>query len=94
MVIEELTLTMAPERIAAYLDADARVWTPFLEGCDGYLGKETWLPADRPDTVVFIIRWASREQWKQITGAEVAGVDARMGEHQPDTLTCRDYTVV
>ncbi len=93
MVIEELTLTMAPERVAAYLEADARTWTPFLAACDGFRGKETWLPEDRPDTIVFIIRWATREQWKRITPEQVAEVDGGMGVPAADTLVCREYVV-
>jgi uncharacterized protein (TIGR03792 family) len=93
-VIEELTLTMPPERVAAYLERDALVWTPFLQSCDGFLGKETWLPDDRPDTVVLIIRWASMEQWKRITPSQVDEVDRAMGELIPDKLACRSYSVV
>ena len=93
-IIEELTLTMQPERVDAYLERDARVWTPFLESCDGFLGKETWLPDDRPGTVVLIIRWASMEQWKRITPDQVDEVDREMGELVPETLECRAYSVV
>lgn len=93
MVIEELTLTMSPELVEPYLDADARVWTPFLESCDGFVGKEIWLPDDRPGTIVFIIRWASRDQWKRITPEQVAEVDARMEAPLPDRLECREYRV-
>lgn len=93
-VIEELTLTIAPERRAAYLDRDAEVWTPYLEGRDGFLGKEAWLPDNQPDTIVFIIRWASMQQWKAITPQDVAEVDKQMGDLVVDSLTCRSYQVV
>ena len=92
-VIEELTLTMPPDRITAYLERDAQVWTRFLQSCDGFLGKETWLPDGRPDTVVLIIRWASMEQWKRITLDQVAEVDRQMGDLLPDTLECRSYSI-
>lgn len=92
-VIEELTLTIAPDRIAQYLRRDAEVWTPFLESCDGFLGKEVWLPDDRPGTVVLIIRWATKAQWKAITPAEVEAIDGQMDELRPDALVCRSYSV-
>lgn len=85
---------MPPERITAYLERDAEVWTPFLESCDGFLGKETWLPDDRPGTVVLIIRWASMDQWKRITPEHVDEVDREMGELLPESLECRSYTIV
>lgn len=93
VVIEELTATMDPELVDDYLAADARVWTPYLESCDGFLGKETWVSTDRPGVIVFVIRWATREQWKRITAEEVAAVDARMGVPLPDQLECREYRV-
>lgn len=93
-VIEELTLTMAPDRVAAYLRRDAEVWTRFLESCDGFLGKETWIPNDRPGTVVLIIRWASMKHWKAITPEQVDAVDGEMGDLLPESLACCSYTVV
>lgn len=93
-VVEELTITIAAERRSAFLARDAEVWTPYLEGCDGFLGKETWLPDDQPDTVVFIIRWASMTQWKAITADHVASVEERMGDLVAETLECRSYSVL
>lgn len=93
-VIEELTLTMPRDRIAAYLRRDAEVWTRFLESCDGFLGKETLIPNDRPGTVVLIIRWASMEHWKAITPEQVETVDRDMGGLLPESLACRSYAVV
>ena len=93
-IIEELTVTLDPSRIDAFLERDAAVWTPYLESRDGFLSKETWRPDDRSDTVIFIIRWASVMQWKSITEAEVAAVDQQMGDLRPDTIECRSHRVV
>lgn len=90
-VIEELTITVEPGMRDDYLRRDAAVWTPYLESCDGFLGKETWLPDDRPDTVVFVIRWASMAKWKSITPEQVAEVDARMGAPAAVSIDCRSY---
>ena len=92
-IIEELTITIEPAKIDAYLARDAEVWTAFLALQSGFEGKEVWLPPDRPGTVVLIIRWASRDHWKAITEAQCAAVDAEMGDLLPDTLECREYEV-
>ena len=92
-VIEELTITVEPSDRAAYLERDAEDWTPYLAERDGFLGKEIWLPDDEPGTIVLIIRWASMEQWKRISPAQVAAVDQQMGALQPLTLACRSYRV-
>ena len=93
MVIEELTLTMPPSRVEAFLARDAEVWTAFLTEQSGFAGKEIWLPVDRPGTVVAIIRWDTMDQWRAITAEQVAAVDAEMGDLVPDSLECRDYEV-
>ena len=93
MVIEELTFTMDPTIVAAYLARDAEVWTAFLAEQPGFVGKEVWLPADRPGTVVLVIRWETRDHWKAITPEQCAAVDACMGELQAESLACREYVV-
>ena len=86
-------MTMPVERMAAFLRRDAEVWTPFLTRCDGFLGKEVWLPDDRPGTVVLVIRWASMEQWKAIPPEQLEAVDAAMGALAPDRLDGRSYSL-
>jgi len=93
-VVEELTVTIDAELREAYLARDAEVWTPYLEACSGFIGKETWLPDDQPNTIVFIIRWASMKHWKSITADHVAAVDERMGDLVPNSLECRSYSVL
>jgi uncharacterized protein (TIGR03792 family) len=93
VVIEELTLTMPPARVEAFLARDAEVWTTFLADQAGFAGKEVWLPPDRPGTVVAIIRWETMDQWKAITPEQVAAVDTEMGGLVPDSLESRDYVV-
>ena len=91
-VIEFLTIRLPPGARTAYLERNAGVWTPFLERQDGFVGKETWLPADDPDSVVFVIRWRSRASWKQITPEMCAAVDALMGESAPRSVDCVEYS--
>jgi uncharacterized protein (TIGR03792 family) len=80
VIVEELTLHVDDGDIEAFLDADARVWTAFLAEQPGFLRKEVWVPADRPNTVVIMVWWSNRELWKAITDEQVAAVDRDMGE--------------
>ena len=59
----------------------------------GFVRKEVWVPSDRPDTVVIMVWWESRELWKTITDAQVAAVDHEMGDwyRAPEV---REYEVV
>ncbi len=79
VIVEELTLHVADADLEGFLDADARIWTAFLAAQPGFIRKEVWAPADRPDTVVVMVWWASRELWKAISDAQVAAIDREMG---------------
>ena len=92
-IIEELTIEIDPLVRSAYVARDADVWTPFLQSCDGFLGKEVWLPDDRPGVVVMVIRWATRAHWKAIGPDQVAAVDRGMGDLFTDSISCRSYQV-
>lgn len=66
MVVEWLKFAVPATEQAAFLAADAAVWTPLLSRYPGYLRKEVWQdPSDR-DHLVMVIHWQSREQWKSI----------------------------
>jgi uncharacterized protein (TIGR03792 family) len=91
-IVEELTLHVENTEIERFLDADARIWTVFLAAQPGFVHKEVWIPADRPNTVVIMVWWASREQWKAISDATVAVVDEQMGEWFREPVV-REYDV-
>ena len=92
MVIELLTFEIRPHVRNAWLDADEKVWTAFLETCDGFVRKEVWIDPDRPDEVTVAIWWRSMAQWKSIDSEAVARVDARMGDLAVEP-TCRSFEV-
>ena len=79
VIVEELTLHVAEADLEGFLDADAHIWTAFLAAQPGFIRKEVWVPADRPDTVVIMVWWESRELWKAISDEQVAAVDREMG---------------
>ena len=74
-----------------WLEADRRVWTPFLQGCDGFVRKEVWFADDSPEVVV-VVWWESMAHWKAIDPDTVAAVDARMGDWHREP-TCRSFRV-
>jgi uncharacterized protein (TIGR03792 family) len=92
VIVEELTLQVDAPDIEAFLEADARVWTRFLAAQPGFVRKEVWVPGDRPNTVVIMVWWASREQWKAISDETVADVDREMGEWFREPIV-REYVV-
>lgn len=66
MIIEWLKVSVSPALRERYIQKDEEIWTAFLSTCPGFLGKEVWINPDKPDELILIVRWATREQWKSI----------------------------
>ena len=93
VVVEELEVEVSAADRAAYIARDRETWTAFLRGCEGFVRKEVWAPAERPDVLVIQIWWTSRADWKRVTPAAVAEIDARLGDLLRPVV-CREYEVV
>ncbi len=96
MVIELLRIRVPLADQARYLAADAAIWSTALAQHDGYLGKEIWAPADDPETLHLVIRWASRAAWHAVPRAHLHQTEtafrAAMGADYP-VLSCTDFNV-
>ena len=72
-VVEHLRVKVPSEARQAWLEAERGSWDPWLAQQPGYLGRELLWDSDREEGTL-LIRWASREQWKQIPEAEIETV--------------------
>ena len=94
MVIEELHFIVAAADQADFLRIEHEVWTGFLQTCDGFVAKETWIPTDDPERIVVMIWWNSMDEWKSITEAMCDAVDSRMEEWLRPVAFFRAHDVV
>jgi uncharacterized protein (TIGR03792 family) len=96
MVIEWLTFRIPAAQQAAWIAADAAIWTPALAAWPGFAGKEVWTGHDEPDHLSLIIRWHSHDAWKAVPRATLdateAAFRARTGAAFP-VLTCTALVV-
>ncbi|KAF3884681.1 MULTISPECIES: TIGR03792 family protein [Nostocales] len=77
MVIELLKVKIPPEQREKFIQKDAEIWTPALAKYPGFLGKEVWINPNDAAEVVFIIRWATREQWKAIPQGDLEAIEKK-----------------
>ena len=77
MVVEWLKVRVPHEQQAAYLEADARIWTSVLARQPGFLEKHVWRDADDPDAVILVIHWRTLAQWKTVPGDVLADCEKR-----------------
>ena len=75
-VVEHLRVKVPAEARQAWLEAERGSWEPWLAQQEGYLGRDLLWDAEREEGTL-LIRWASREQWKRISAAEVEAVQDR-----------------
>ena len=75
-VVEHLRVKVPAEARQAWLEAERGSWDPWLAQQPGFLGRELLWDSDREEGTL-LIRWASREQWKQIPEAEIEAVQER-----------------
>ena len=78
-VVEHLRVKVPAEARQAWLEAERGSWEPWLAQQEGYLGRDLLWDAEREEGTL-LIRWASREQWKRISAAEVEAVQERFEE--------------
>lgn len=88
MVIEWLTIRVSADQRERYIRIDDDIWTPALKQYPGFISKETWISSDDAELIIFVIRWASREQWKAIPEAELDEITARF-----DQTFAADYSL-
>lgn len=94
MVVEELCIRVGPAERAAFVEADARVWTAFLRTCEGFVDKQVWLDPERPDEVRLVIWWESLAHWHAVTRDRVEAVDGEMGAMARPVVSVRSIEVV
>ncbi|MBX2866197.1 MAG: TIGR03792 family protein [Leptolyngbyaceae cyanobacterium MAG.088] len=80
MVIEWLKFRLDPSQRDRYLALDDEIWTSALATYPGFLDKTTWLDPDHDDEVIFVISWATREQWKAIPEPDLEEINQRFDQ--------------
>ena len=70
MVIEELRLKVPSDLKAAWLDAEKKIWEPWLSFQDGFLGRQLFWDKEKEEALI-LVNWKSKELWKSIPISEV-----------------------
>ncbi|HIK15862.1 MAG TPA: TIGR03792 family protein [Leptolyngbyaceae cyanobacterium M33_DOE_097] len=97
MVIEWLKFKVDPNLREKFIQLDEEIWTTALASYPGYLGKEVWLDPSELDAIAFVIRWATRENWKSIPQAALDKVEASfakaMGQGNYKLVEAKEYQI-
>ncbi|XHX80342.1 MAG: TIGR03792 family protein [Stenomitos frigidus ULC029] len=97
MVIEWLKIQVDPALREKYIQKDDEIWTKQLSRHPGYLSKEVWIDPTHSDTLILVIRWATREAWKAVPAEELEETEKRfalaMGDGDHKIVETGEYQV-
>ncbi|MDY7012440.1 MAG: TIGR03792 family protein [Cyanobacteriota bacterium] len=96
MVVEWLKFRVEPSKREEFIQKDARVWTTTLAHYPGFLGKEVWLDPQNLESLILVLHWNTREQWKAIPQSVLEQTEQKMQQAMGKTyemVESREYQV-
>ena len=89
MVIEELRLKVPADLKAAWLNAESKIWEPWLSSKDGFLGRQLFWDKDKEEALI-LVNWKSKKLWKSIPMSEVNVVQQKFEDNVKAALNVGD----
>ena len=75
-VIEELRLKVPAEAKAVWLNAEKKIWEPWLSSQNGFLGRQLFWNKAKEEALI-LVKWKSKKLWKDIPISEVNEVQEK-----------------
>ena len=85
MVIEELRLKVPADAKAIWLNAEKKIWEPWLSSQDGFLGRQLFWDKEKEEALI-LVNWKSKKLWKSIPMAEVNVIQEKFEDNVKTAL--------
>ena len=85
MVIEELRLKVPADAKAVWLNAEKRIWEPWLSSQDGFLGRQLYWDKEKEEALI-LVTWKNKKLWKSIPMSEVNIVQGKFEDNVKTAL--------
>ncbi len=85
IVIEELRLKVPSEFKEVWLNAEKKIWEPWLSSQDGFLGRQILWDKEK-EVALILVNWKNKKLWKSISMKEVNEVQAKFEENVKSSL--------
>ena len=85
MVIEELRLKVPADSKAVWLNAEKKIWEPWLSSQDGFLGRQLYWDKEKEEALI-LVNWKSKKLWKSIPMSEVNIVQRKFEDNVKTAL--------
>ena len=80
MVVEELRLRVPADVKAVWLNAEKKIWDPWLSSQDGFLGRQLFWDKEKEEALI-LVNWKSKKLWKSIPMSEVNVVQQKFEDN-------------
>ena len=84
-IIEELRLKVPEYAKAVWLNAEKKIWEPWLSSQEGFLGRQLFWDKEKEEALI-LINWKSKKLWKSISSKKVNVVQREFEENVKDSL--------
>ena len=84
-VIEELRLKVPAEAKAVWLNAEKKIWEPWLSSKNGFLGRQLFWNKAKEEALI-LVNWKSKKLWKDIPISEVNEVQEKFEDSVKNAL--------
>ncbi len=85
IVIEELRLKVPSEFKEVWLNAEKKIWEPWLSSQDGFLGRQIFWDKEK-EVALILVNWKNKKLWKSISMKEVDEVQEKFEENVKSSL--------
>ena len=85
VIIEELRLKVPANSKAVWLNAEKKIWEPWLSSQDGFLGRQLFWDKEKEEALI-LVTWKSEKLWKTIPMSEVNIVQEKFEDNVKTAL--------
>ena len=79
-IIEELRLKVPANAKSVWLNAEKKIWQPWLSSQDGFLGRQLFWDKEKEEALI-LVTWKSKKLWKSIPMSEVNVVQQKFEDN-------------
>ena len=89
MVIEELRLKVPSEVKAIWLNAEKKIWEPWLSSQEGFMGRQLFWDKEKEEALI-LVNWKSKKLWKSIPLSVVNQVQEKFEDNVKSALNSEE----
>ena len=78
-VTEELRLKVPADYKDVWIQAEKKIWEPWLSNQDGFLGRQIFWDKEKQEALI-LVNWKNKKLWKSISMEEVSKIQEKFEE--------------